>query len=137
MQWYMQVVTDNYANFNGRARRTEYWMFELVNFIIIMALVIVGSIIIAVTRSAGVSILFIVLYCLYGLALLIPSLAVSVRRLHDTGRSGWWLLITLVPFIGGIWFLVLMILDGDPGNNAYGPSPKAAPVLNAARSTEI
>lgn len=137
MEWYLKVVRDNYANFNGRARRMEYWMFELVNFLIIIGLVIVGSILSAVTRSGGIVYLFIALYCLYGLAMLIPSLAVSVRRMHDTGRSGWWLLINLVPFIGGIWFLVLTILEGDPGNNAYGASPKAAPVLNAARSTEI
>lgn len=135
MQWYLKVVRDNYANFDGRARRMEYWMFELINLILIVALGIVWAIVSAVTRSAGLSILFIALYCLYALAMIIPSLAVSVRRMHDTGRSGWWLLINFVPFIGGIWFLVLTILDGDPGNNAYGPSPKAAPVVGPVANT--
>jgi uncharacterized membrane protein YhaH (DUF805 family) len=66
---------------------------------------------------------------IYGLAVLIPGLAVAVRRLHDTGRSGWWLLIGLVPLIGAIVLIVFMATDGEPGDNAYGPNPKFAPAL--------
>src|SRR5262245_29525103 len=69
---------------------------------------------------------FQILYYVYGLAVLLPGLAVAVRRLHDTARSGWWILIALVPFIGGIWLLVLMCLEGTSGPNQYGADPKTA-----------
>jgi len=115
MQSYLKVLRD-YATFSGRARRREYWMFVLINVIV------------AVVLSLFDSVLFddgaMVLSGLYWLAILVPSLAVSVRRLHDTGRSGWWLLVSLVPVVGGIVLFVFTVLDGDPGANAYGPSPK-------------
>lgn len=133
MQWYLSVVRDNYANFSGRARRTEYWMFQLVNFVIVMGVFIVSLILGVAGRSTGMATLFMLLYIVYGLAIIIPSLAVSVRRLHDTGRSGWWILINFVPLIGGLWYLVLMLIGGDPGNNAYGPSPKSSVSESTAR----
>lgn len=101
------------------------------------ALAIIGSIISLMTRFDGVGFLFMIPYILYSPAVFIRSLAVSVRWVHDIGRRGWWLLINLVPFIGGIWSLVLTILDSHPGNNAYGPWPKTGPVFGAARSTEV
>ena len=85
-----------YATFSGRARRKEYWLFVLFNAIALV----------------------------YALSAILPSFAVCVRRLHDTNRSGWWILICLVPFIGGIWLLVLMLLDSTPGANQYGENPK-------------
>ena len=97
MNWYKKVVFENYANFDGRARRSEYWYFVLLNIIfVILALLI----------NPG-------LYGLYALFVLLPGLAVSVRRLHDVGKSGAWLFISLVPIIGGIWLLVLMATEGD------------------------
>jgi uncharacterized membrane protein YhaH (DUF805 family) len=117
--WYMTVLK-KYAVFSGRARRKEYWFFVLWYVIISIALVIVDAVAGLRIGEAGV------LQSLYALALLIPSLAVAVRRLHDTGRTGWWLLIGLIPLIGIIVLLVFMFLDTQPGENEYGPSPKAA-----------
>jgi uncharacterized membrane protein YhaH (DUF805 family) len=114
MEWYLSVVKDNYANFNGRARRKEYWMFALFNMIFVLVVAIVDYIL-------GT---FPLLYCIYLLAVAIPSLAVFVRRLHDIGKSGWWFFVWLIPIIGGIWLLVLLCTDGNPGENSYGPSPK-------------
>jgi len=117
MNWYLEVLK-NYAVFTGRARRTEYWMFALVNFIIAMAIGIVEG----VLGGPGV------IGMLYFLAVLIPAIAVSVRRLHDTGRSGLWLLISFVPLIGAIVLLVFMVQDSDPGQNQYGMNPKEATI---------
>ncbi len=128
MNWYLQVLK-KYAVFSGRARRKEFWMFFLFNGIIIFALVAAamagGSI---AGGSEGLMFLFILLYMLYVLAMLIPNIAVSVRRLHDTNRSGWWLLIDLIPFIGGIIILMFMMENSQPGENRYGPNPKATAV---------
>jgi uncharacterized membrane protein YhaH (DUF805 family) len=115
MNWYLQALK-KYADFAGRARRTEFWMFEVLNFIFAMVLSILESIV----RGPGV------LAALYGLAMLVPSLAVSIRRLHDTGRSGWWLLLGFVPVIGWIVLLVFALQEGQAGDNPYGPNPKAA-----------
>ena len=125
MEWYLKVVRDNYANFNGRASRQEYWMFNLFNFIFT---IVVGFI--DVFLSLGF------LSLLYVLAILIPGLAVLVRRLHDVNKSGWWFFINFIPIIGAIWMLILLCTDGNPGENSYGPSPKAAPVSNKEPDTE-
>jgi len=123
MKWYLKAVRDNYANFNGRASRQEYWMFFLFNFIFISIADFGGSFI-------GLDFL-VTLYCL---PLFIPSLAVGVRRLHDIGKSAWWLLIPLIPIIGYIWILVLLCTDSNPNENNYGPSLKVAPILNEETS---
>jgi len=115
MEWYMKVVKENYANFKGRARRKEYWMFFLFNMIFVMVLAIIDFMI-------GT---FPLIYMVYLLALLLPSLAVFVRRLHDVGKSGWWFFIGLIPLIGAIWLLILLCTDSDASQNSYGPSPKA------------
>ena len=114
MHWYTDVLK-RYAVFDGRARRQEYWMFFLFNIIIAVVLNVIGALI-----------KFPFLGILYALAVLLPGIAVAIRCLHDTGRSGWWILIGLVPVVGGIILLVFMILDSQPGTNAYGPNPKAA-----------
>ena len=106
-------VLSNYAGFSGRARRSEYWWFSLFGFLVgLVAAVLDGAL------SLGF------LYPLAVLALLLPSLAVGVRRLHDTGRSGWWMLLGLVPLVGAIVLLVFFVQDSDAGTNAHGPSPK-------------
>jgi uncharacterized membrane protein YhaH (DUF805 family) len=116
MNWYLDVIKNKYATFGGRARRKEYWMFFLINILVAIALAIIEAILGLPGILGGI----------YALALLIPGIAVTVRRLHDTGRTGWWILIGLVPVIGFIVLLVFMVLDSQPGDNAYGPNPKAA-----------
>jgi uncharacterized membrane protein YhaH (DUF805 family) len=117
MNWYLAVLS-KYATFEGRARRTEYWMFALFNIIISVVLEVLY---VATSRSS----LFLILSVLYGLGVLLPSLAVFCRRMHDQDKSGWWWLIALIPFIGGIWLLILTCLPGTAGPNKYGPDPKA------------
>lgn len=119
MNWYIGVLKQ-YAVFSGRARRKEYWFFVLFNIIASAVLTIVDRITGTYSADASVGLLS----GIYALAVLIPSIAVSVRRLHDTGRTGWWLLIALVPVIGAIVLLIFMVLDSQPGTNEYGPSPK-------------
>ncbi|MFF8378084.1 DUF805 domain-containing protein [Streptomyces sp. NPDC015661] len=116
MNWYLDVLK-KYAVFNGRARRQEFWMFFLFNVIAAVILMIVDSLL-------GT---YPLLYGIYGLAVLIPGLAVTVRRLHDTGRSGWWILIDLVPLVGAIILIVFLATEGEQHQNAHGPNPKLAP----------
>ncbi len=127
MNWYLQVLK-KYAEFNGRARRKEYWMFFLFSFIISIVLMIIDRITGTFSAHMGAG----MLGGLYGLATLIPGLAVTVRRLHDTDRSGWWVLIFLVPLIGLIVFIVFMALNGNASENKYGSDPKAEPEPQAA-----
>lgn len=123
MHWYFAVV-GKYATFAGRARRKEYWMFALVNFVICVALAIAGMVMLG--KSQNSALVMDAVLGVYLLLILLPSLAVTVRRLHDTGRSGWWFWIQLVPFVGPIVLFVFTVLDGTPGTNAYGPSAKGA-----------
>ncbi|MCW7541731.1 DUF805 domain-containing protein [Aquabacterium sp. A7-Y] len=113
MNWYLEVVR-KYATFSGRARRKEYWMFLLFNIIISVVLSVLDAML--GTMFIGI---------VYSLAMLIPSIAVSVRRLHDINRSGWWCLIALVPFVGAIVLLVFAVMEGNAGQNEYGADPKA------------
>jgi uncharacterized membrane protein YhaH (DUF805 family) len=115
VEWYLDVLR-NYAEFSGRARRKEYWMFVLINAVVVIVLGLIDRVLFGANTP--------VLSGLYSLGVLIPTLAVTFRRLHDTGRSAWWLLIGLIPLIGGIVLLVFYLLDSDPEPNAYGPSPK-------------
>ena len=117
MEWYLAALS-KYAQFSGRSRRKEYWFFYLFNLLISVGLAILDNVL--GLGGAG----FGLLSGLYALAVLIPGLAVTVRRLHDTGKSGWWLLIVLVPLIGAVVLLVFMVTDGTPGANEYGPDPK-------------
>ncbi len=120
MNWYLGVLK-KYVDFNGRARRKEYWFFVLFNLIISCVLSAIDVFIGTYSPSAGIGLLA----GLYGLAVLLPGIGVTVRRLHDTGRSGWWILIALIPLVGWIVLLVFMFLDSQPETNAYGPNPKA------------
>lgn len=123
IDWYKKVVFENYANFKGRARRSEYWYYVLTNFLIQLPLLILFFVFSA-NENVGVGLIFYGLMILYSLAVLIPSLAVAVRRLHDVGKSGWFYFICLIPIIGSIWLLVLFFTEGDQGENDYGPDPK-------------
>ena len=123
MKWYFQALR-KYAVFSGRARRREYWIFELWNAVILIVLLVVDTKISASAHRGPV------LVGLYVLATLLPSFAGSIRRLHDTNHSGWWLLIGSIPFIGQLILLMLLIKDSDPGPNRYGPNPKTEPSAN-------
>lgn len=119
MNWYLKVLRQ-YGDFKGRARRMEYWMFVLFNVFISIILLIIDNLVGIAFKDIDYGPLYLT-YCLF---IVMPSLAVAVRRLHDSGRSGWWILISLIPFLGGIWLLVLLLMDSDPGDNKYGPNPK-------------
>jgi uncharacterized membrane protein YhaH (DUF805 family) len=119
MNYYTDVLK-KYAVFDGRARRKEYWMFVLWNIIVSLVLSVILGVIGLVLHMAAVSFLLGV----YSLAVLIPGIAVGVRRLHDTGRTGWWLFIGFVPLVGAIVLLVFVVQDSKPGENQYGPNPK-------------
>ena len=128
IDWYKKVVFENYANFTGRARRSEYWYYTLCN--VIISLIMYVLIIIAVAiGSDGESpgILFYLLYgilMIYVLATFLPTLAVVVRRLHDTGKSGWYYLIGLIPLVGSILLIIALVTDSQPGSNQWGPNTK-------------
>jgi uncharacterized membrane protein YhaH (DUF805 family) len=126
MQWYLKALKQ-YADFGGRARRTEFWMFVLINVLISLVLAIIDT-------ATGTANAYAVggmasyspgiLGSIYALAVLIPSIAVTVRRLHDTDRSGWWFFIQLIPVVGGIVMLVFVCLEGTRGPNRFGADPK-------------
>ena len=119
MDWYIQVIK-KYAVFSGRARRKEYWFFVLFNILISIALSMVDGVLGTAHADTGTGLLG----GIYSLAVLIPSIAVLVRRLHDTDRTGWWALIGLIPVIGWIVLLVFVVQDSHSGQNQYGPNPK-------------
>ncbi len=119
-QWYVEVLK-KYAVFDGRAHRTEFWMFVLVSVIVSIGLAILDAIL--GTNSAGTGLL----QSLYGLAVIIPSLAVGARRLHDIGKSGWWQLLGLIPLIGIIVLIVWWAQEGHSGSNEHGANPWDGP----------
>lgn len=121
MSWFVEALK-KYAVFGGRSRRREYWFFVLFSSIIALALSAVDGLIGTFSSSAGIGLLS----GIFSLAILVPSIAVIVRRLHDTDRSGWWFLISFVPLIGTIVLIVFAIQDSTPGSNRYGPNPKTA-----------
>lgn len=124
MHW-VQTVLKKYAVFSGRAQRAEYWYFVLFYVIGYVVLGLLDGSLRSPDEDSGYGLLT----GLFALALLIPSLAVGVRRLHDTDRSGWWLLLMFVPLIGAIVLLVFTVQDGTRGDNRFGPDPKQQVVL--------
>lgn len=120
MSWYLKVLR-NYVGFSGRARRKEYWMFTLFSSIAFIVTGILDTVFGTFDAQAGIGLLS----TLYGLAVFLPTLAVNVRRLHDTDRSGWWLLLGFIPLIGGLVLLVFTLLEGTRGDNRFGADPKA------------
>lgn len=111
---YYKKYWSNYVNFQGRARRSEMWYPVLCNFLVALVLGILINLVNALS----------ILSVLFSLATLLPSLSVEVRRLHDVGKSGWWLFIALVPLVGAILLLVWFCTDSNPAENQYGPNPK-------------
>ncbi|EHK89782.1 DUF805 domain-containing protein [Aggregatibacter actinomycetemcomitans] len=118
MNWYLHVLK-NYATFSGRARRKEYWMFVLFNFIATFVCMLIDAVI-----------QMPIFQFVYGFGVIIPYIAVTVRRLHDTDRSGWWILISFIPLVGSIVLLVFMCFDSQSGTNRFGDNPKENAVSN-------
>ena len=131
MKWYFKAFRQ-YADFGGRASRKEYWIFTLCNFIVSIIVLLPGMLILNYSGNpelvtayghAYYSIGIDPVYGVFLLLTLIPTLAIVVRRLHDISKNGWMILIIFVPFIGGIWLLILLLAKGKPGENEYGPAP--------------
>lgn len=120
MEWFIKCIKQ-YADFKGRARRKEYWMFTLFYLLFLLPLALLMGIEIGLEIEVPI---FTILFVLFIFAIIVPTYAVTARRLHDTGRSGWWILINFIPYIGGIWLFVLTCLDSEPGTNKWGENPK-------------
>ena len=131
MSWFIEALR-KYAVFSGRSRRKEYWFFVLFVVVISIVLTTIDGLIGAYDRSMGVGLLS----TIFSLAILIPSIAVSVRRLHDIDRTGWWVLISLVPLIGWIVLQVFTVQDSTPGTNRYGPNPKSTEYQGMTAQTQ-
>lgn len=128
MKHYINAIS-NYSNFSGRARRSEYWYFILFNIIFGVAAVILDNLLgstfnIDIPGADSMPLPYGYIYLAYSVFVFLPAIAVWVRRLHDVGKSGWFLLIVFIPVIGGIWLLILALQDSQPGENKYGPNPK-------------
>ena len=132
--YFIRAITKDYVNFQGRARRKEYWSFVLFSFLGFMVLYMLGMTFLGI-GSGGfegdtlgpmgiLGIIFMILLGLLWLAMILPSIAISVRRLHDLNQSGWMYLLSLIPYVGGLVLFVFMVLDSKPGRNIYGVSPK-------------
>lgn len=121
MSWFIAALK-KYAVFGGRSRRKEYWYFVLFSSIVTLTLVMIDTITGTFDSAVGLGLLS----GIFSLAILISSIAVSIRRLHDIDRTGWWILLSFIPFFGTIVLLVFAALDGTPGNNRSGPNPKTA-----------
>ncbi len=132
--YFIRAITKNYVNFQGRARRKEYWSFVLFTFLGFIALYLLGMTFLGIGSGGfegetlgpmGVlGLIFMILLGLLWLAVILPSIAISVRRLHDLNQSGWMYLLGLIPYVGGLILFVFMVLDSKPGRNIYGVSPK-------------
>jgi uncharacterized membrane protein YhaH (DUF805 family) len=134
MKWYLKVLRQ-YTDFSGRARRTEYWMFVLFNLIFAVAAMAVDNLLGITFKFTGpdgtpMPFFYGYVYVFYALAAFLPGLAVLVRRLHDVGKSGWMILISLIPLVGFIWLLVLLCTDSQGGSNKWGDNPKEEPLAN-------
>jgi len=130
MKWFIKVLR-HYADFSGRARRKEFWMFVLFNIIFSFIWTFLLTIVFVLVNNNELSeeklqFAIRVAYMSYSAAMLLPGLAVAVRRMHDLGKSGWMLLVGLIPFLGGIWLFVLMLMDSQERGNKYGPNPKTS-----------
>ena len=127
MNWYLEVIKNNYANLSGRARRKEYWMFTLVNTIIITVLyaILMSSIDMNTGETSSLGSIVGIIIGIYSLAIIVPSLAVTIRRFHDQDKSGWMFLLAFIPAVGGLIVFVFMCLEGTKGDNRFGPDPKA------------
>jgi len=131
MKWFLEVLTKKYATFEGRARRKEYWYFILFYCIAIFVLVVADVIAGTFSEEAEIGLFS----GIFVLATVVPMIAATVRRLHDTDRSGWWVLISFIPLIGSLVLLVFAVLDSQPGANRFGPNPKGVMAVGTPAPT--
>ena len=122
MEYFFKVFRD-FADFKGRSHRKEFWMFGLINFLLMVALFMVCTAIATMSDDFGIF-LGVAVLLIYFLIIFVPCLAVTVRRFHDTGKSGWFTLLHFIPTVGVLIILIFMCIDSDPGDNRYGPNPK-------------
>ena len=122
MTWYIEALK-KYGKFEGRARRKEYWMFSLISVLVSIILSFIDTMVRDTGGDLGA------LSLIYALLILLPSLSVTVRRLHDVGKSGWFILLSFIPIIGTIWLFVLTCKDSESGKNRFGENPKEEVVL--------
>ena len=115
------TVLKKFTKFSGRSRMSEFWIFTLINFVFMILAMIIDNVTGIILRPLPFGTFFII----YTLLVFLPGLALLVRRMHDVGKSGWFVLLSLIPLIGTVWLLALCITEGNPGDNKYGPSPKA------------
>lgn len=125
MNWYLDTLKNKYADFSGRARRTEYWMFMLFHFIVIFVLAFLSFL---MAEFTSINILMVTLP-IYVLATFIPALAITIRRLHDTGKSGWYYLLSFIPYVGGLILLIFTVQDSEPMHNNWGANPKSPNIV--------
>ncbi len=123
MNYYIQVWK-KFAQFEGRARRSEYWYFALFHFMIVFGYVLLLALVTGGFQDDAPPLLLMIPLGLYVLASIIPGIAVTVRRLHDIGKSGWWYLINFIPYVGGIVLLIFCVQNSEHGPNKWGPNPK-------------
>lgn len=127
INWYKKVVFENYVNFSGRARRSEYWYFVLMSILISIGIGIIEGFLglnSYESNDFGFQVQGGILSNIYMLAVFLPGLGVTVRRLQDTNKSGWLVLLALIPLVGAIILIVFLAMEGDNGKNEYGPDPK-------------
>jgi uncharacterized membrane protein YhaH (DUF805 family) len=122
LSWYL-IAWQRAADFSGRSRRKEYWIFHLFNAIVALALVLAAVPFSDKDKPGAIALALLSVYCL---VVLVPSLSITIRRLHDIGKSGWWYFVGFVPLIGGIILFVFSVLDSEPGANQWGVDPKAS-----------
>ena len=132
MNWYLEVLK-KYATFSGRASRSEFWYFTLINSIISIGIIFLAVLAVD-NNSYDIANVLIIIFYIYGIATLLPSISVIVRRLHDIGKSGWWYFIVIIPIVGPLILLYFMILDSTPGDNVYGANPKG---IKASTTSEV
>jgi uncharacterized membrane protein YhaH (DUF805 family) len=125
-KYYFKVIKNKYADFSGRATRTEYWYYTLFNCLFFLVMGFIGSMIDMILNGQGQGFVTPLIQVSMSFGLMLPSCAVFIRRLHDTGRSGWWSLAGLIPILGGIVLLVLVCLPSQTGPNRFGPDPALA-----------
>lgn|GEM_PF-504622 len=131
MEWYLGALT-KFDDYSGRARPKEYWMFQLFNLLILVGLIIFETTLGISHTSYDGKYEPGIIFTLYAFVMVLPGLAVTVRRLHDVGKSGWFLLVSLIPIIGPVWVWILMMTDGQPGSNSYGENPKETALAGSA-----
>ena len=123
MYWYIKVI-NQFSDFSGRARRQEYWMFVLFNLVFAIIALLIDIYLGTTFEINGLGFGSGLASIIYSLFVFIPNMAVAIRRLHDVGKSGWFLLIAFIPFIGGVWLLILLLTNSQSETNQWGPNPK-------------